>query len=90
MTTHEVFIELSSGSRVLVGTELPDVRAASEVATRWRGLAQERPDELHETQSGSGVAVRGSAIVAIKMQASPKPSPLGGVIKVPPRDGVWL
>jgi hypothetical protein len=89
MTTHEVFIELSSGTRLLVGTELADVRAASELATRWKGLAEHRSDELHETQPGSGVVVRGGAIVAIKAQQTPKPGPMGGVIKIP-RDGAWL
>jgi len=89
MPTHEVFIELSSGTRVLVGTDLADVRAASEVATHWKGLAEHRPDELHETQPGSGVVVRGSSIVAIKAQHTPKQGPMAGVIKVP-RDGSWL
>ena len=89
MTTHEVWLELSSGTRVVVGSELADVRSANAVATRWKALAEARPDELHETQAGSGVVVRGSAIIAIKAQSTPKAGPMGGVIKVP-RDGVWL
>jgi hypothetical protein len=87
---HEVWLELTSGTRVLVGSELADVKAASEVATHWKELAQTRPDELHETMRGSGVVVRGAAIIAIKAQLEPKPpGSLGGLIKVP-RDGTWL
>lgn len=85
MTLHEVFLELASGSRVLVGTDLPDVAAANEVARRWRALAENEPDVLHETMPGSGCIVRGSAIIAIKAQLMPKP----GLLKAPP-DGSWL
>ena len=88
-STHEVWLELSSGTRVVVGSELPDIPAANAVATRWKGLAENRPDELHETTPGSGVAVRGSAIIAIKAQAEPKPNSLGALIKTP-REGSWL
>lgn len=82
---HEVFVELSSGSRVLVGTDLPDVPAANEIARRWRLLAETEPDTLHETMPGSGCIVRGSAIVAIKAQPQPKQS----LLKVT-REGAWL
>jgi hypothetical protein len=85
----EVWLELMSGTRVLVGSDLPDVGAANTVARRWRELAETRPDELHETTPGSGCIVRGSAIIAIKAQEQAKPSKLGEVLKVP-RDGVWL
>ncbi len=87
--THEVWLELSSGTRVLVGSELSDVSAANIIATKWKELAETRPDELHETTRGSGIVVRGSAIIAIKAQQETKPNTLGGLIKVP-RDGVWL
>jgi hypothetical protein len=89
MSTHEVWLELSSGTRVVVGSELPDVAAANLVATRWKDLAENRPDELHETIRGSGVVVRGAAIIAIKAQAEPKPSSIGSLVKIP-RDGSWL
>jgi len=83
---HEVFLELSSGSRVLVGTDLPDVLSANELARRWRQLAETEPDILHETTPGSGCVVRGSAIVAIKAQHQPK---AGGLLKAG-RDGSCL
>jgi hypothetical protein len=86
MTPHEVFLELASGTRVLVGTDLPDVAAANEVARRWRARAENEPDVLHETMPGSGCIVRGSAIVAIKAQHQPKQ---GSLLKTP-RDGLWL
>ena len=89
MTTHEVLLELSSGSRVLIGSELEDIPAANVIATRWKALAEERPNELHETMPGSGVAVRGAAIVAIKAQLTPKAGTMAGMLKVP-RDGSWL
>lgn len=82
---HEVFLELCSGARVLVGTELADVAAANEIARRWRAIAENEPDLLHETMPGSGCVVRGSAIVAIKAQHQPKP----GLLKAP-REGAWL
>ncbi len=83
---HEVWLELVSGSRVVVGRDLPDVAAANTVARHWRQLAETEPDILHETAPGSGCVVRGSAIVAIKAQHQPKPAGLlkGG------RDGTWL
>jgi len=83
---HEVFLELSSGSRVLVASDLPDVPTANDVARRWRQLAETEPDILHETMPGSGCVVRGSAIVAVKAQHQPKP---GGLLKSG-RDGSWL
>jgi hypothetical protein len=84
---HEVWLELISGSRVVVGFDLPDVPAANAIARRWRELAERHPDEFHE--AGPGCIVRGSSIVAIKAQQQPKPSKLEGVINVP-RPGVWL
>ena len=88
-TLHEVWLELSSGTRVLVGSDLPDVPAANAVASRWKQLAQSAPDELHETARGSGCVVRGSAIIAIKAQQQAKPGLMEGVFKVA-RPGVWL
>ena len=85
MTLHEVFLELASGTRVLVGSDLPDVAAANDVAHRWRAIAENEPDLLHETMTGSGCVVRGSAIVAIKAQHQPSP----GLLKAP-RAGLWL
>ena len=82
---HEVFLELSSGSRVLVGTDLPDVASANALARHWRQLAETEPDLLHETMTGSGCIVRGSSIVAIKAQHQPKP----GLLKAA-REGLWL
>ena len=82
---HEVYLELSSGSRVLVGTDLPDVATANALARHWRQLAETEPDLLHETLPGSGCIVRGAAIVAIKAQHQAKP----GMLK-PARTGVWL
>jgi hypothetical protein len=89
VTLHEVFLELASGTRVLVGTDLPDVAAANAVARRWRQIAETQPDILHETMPGSGCIVRGSAIVAIKAQQQVKPGKAEALLKVP-RDGNWL
>jgi hypothetical protein len=86
---HEVFLELVSGSRVLVGTDLPDVAAANAVARRWRQLAETQSDVMHETMPGSGCIVRGSAIIAIKAQPQPKPGRADTLLKVP-REGSWL
>jgi hypothetical protein len=82
---HEVWVELSSGTRVIVGHDLPDVPAANAVASRWRLLAESRPDELHETMPGSGLVVRGSSIILIRAQLQPK----GGSL-VRSREGGWL
>ncbi|GGM11993.1 hypothetical protein [Nakamurella endophytica] len=82
---HEVWLELCSGSRVVVGRDLPDVAAANAVASRWIALARDRPDDLHETGAGSGCVVRGSAVVAVKAQHQPTGGRLRG-----PREGVWL
>jgi len=81
---HEVWLELSSGSKVLVGHDLPDRAAASVIANRWIAIAREE-DGLHETTPGSGVVVRATAIVAIKAQVQPAKNWLRG-----PRDGSWL
>ncbi len=89
MTGHEVWLELASGSRVLVGTDLPDVPAANAVARRWREIAETQPDGMHETMPGSGCIVRGSAIIAIKAQPQPKPAKAAALLKLG-RDGQWL
>ncbi|HZC72437.1 MAG TPA: hypothetical protein VE442_17200 [Jatrophihabitans sp.] len=86
---HEVYLELSSGTRVLVGADLPDVAAANEVARRWRQIAETEPDIMHETMLGSGCIVRGSAIIAIKAQHQPKRNRAEALLKVG-RDGPWL
>lgn len=86
---HEVFLELSSGSRVLVGSDLPDVASANVLARRWRQLAETEPDIMHETMPGSGCIVRGSAIVAIKAQHQPRPNRAETMLKVS-REGSWL
>ncbi len=86
---HEVWLELVSGTRVLVGTDLPDVPSANAVARRWRQLAEAEPDILHETTPGSGCIVRGSAIIAIKAQHQPKQKIADSLLKIE-RDGVWL
>jgi hypothetical protein len=89
VTSHEVWLELASGSRVLVGTDLPDVAAANAVARRWREIAETQPGALHETMPGSGCIVRGSAIVAIKAQPQPKPAKAETLLRIG-RDGRWL
>lgn len=81
---HEVWIELSSGSRVIVGRSLPDRAAASSVANRWIAIARSE-DGLHETMTGSGVVVRASAIIAVKAQPQPSKNWVTG-----PREGSWL
>ncbi len=86
---HEVFLELTSGSRVLVGSDLPDVAAANAVARRWRELAEASPDVLHETVPGSGCIVRGSAIIAVKAQHQVRPGRAEALFKVG-RPGSWL
>jgi hypothetical protein len=81
---HEVWIELTSGSRAIVGRSLPDRTAASLVANRWIAIARSE-DGLHETMPGSGVVVRATAIIAIKAQPQPSKNWING-----PRDGSWL
>ena len=81
---HEVWLELSSGTRTLVGSDLPDAAAASTVANRWIHLTADQPDGWHETRPGSGVVVRGSAVIAIRAQPQERKS------KLRPREGVWL
>jgi hypothetical protein len=89
MIQHEVWLELVSGSRVLVGSDLPDVPTANAIARRWRAIAETEPDTMHETMPGSGCVVRGSAIVAIKAQQQPKPNKAEALLKVS-REGSWL
>ncbi|WP_375490329.1 hypothetical protein [uncultured Jatrophihabitans sp.] len=86
---HEVWLELVSGTRVIVGRDLPDVPAANAVARRWREIAETVPDAMHETMPGSGAVVRGSAIVAIKAQHQPRPGLAESLLKVA-REGNWL
>jgi hypothetical protein len=86
---HEVFLELVSGSRVVVGSDLPDIPSANVIAVRWREIAETQPDVLHETHPGSGCIVRGSAIIAIKAQEQPKLVKAGTLLKFE-RPGVWL
>jgi hypothetical protein len=89
MIQHEVWLELVSGSRVLVGSDLPDVPTANAIARRWRAIAETEQDTMHETMPGSGCVVRGSAIVAIKAQQQPKPNKAEALLKVS-REGSWL
>jgi hypothetical protein len=89
VTEHEVWLELASGTRVLVGTDLPDVPAANAIARHWREIAETQPDVMHETMPGSGVIVRGSSIIAIKAQPQPKPGKAETLLKLN-RDGSWL
>lgn len=81
---HEVILELSSGTRVVVGHDLPDRGTASVVANRWIAIARDAIG-LHETRPGSGVVVRASSIIAVKAQVQPGKNWLRG-----PRDGSWL
>jgi hypothetical protein len=89
MTLHEVWLELVSGTRVLVGSDLPDVASANAIARRWREIAETEPDVMHETTPGSGCIVRGSAIIAVKAQHQPKPNRAEALLKVT-REGQWL
>jgi hypothetical protein len=86
---HEVWLELVSGTRVLVGKDLADHAAASEVARHWRSIAESSSDRLYESMPKSGTLIRGSSIIAIKAQTQPKASKLEGVLKVD-RAGSWL
>lgn len=85
MDKHEVWVELVSGTRVIVGRDLPDVSAANLVASRWIGRARNEPEAFHETAPGSGCVIRGSAIIVVKANVQPVTSKLRG-----PREGVWL
>ena len=89
MGPQKVWLEPASGTRVLVGSDLPDIEAANLVAPRWRELAVTQPDRPHGTAPGSGCIVRASAIIAITAHEQPKPSKLDGLITAP-RPGVWL
>jgi hypothetical protein len=80
----EVWLELTSGTRVIVGRDLPSRAAASAVANHWIAIAREE-DGLHESAPGSGVVVRATSIIAIKAQTQPSKGFLTG-----PRDGSWL
>ena len=81
---HEVWLELSSGTRAMVGVDLPDAAAASALANRWIHLTVDQPDGWHQTHPGSGVVVRGRAVIAIKAQPQERKS------KLRPREGVWI
>ncbi|MTD16451.1 hypothetical protein GIS00_21170 [Nakamurella sp. YIM 132087] len=83
--THEVWIELCSGGRAFVGQEIATRAEASAIANTWIRIARDEPDGMHETMTGSGIVVRGSAIVAVRVQKEVPRRPLA-----PPRDGSWL
>ena len=87
---HEVWLELVSGSRVVVGSELPDVAAASAVARQWREIAETGGDGFHESQPGSGCIVRASSIIAVKAQRQDKKGVAESLLKVNTRPGIWL
>lgn len=87
---HEVWLELVSGSRTLVGSELPDVAAASALARRWREIAETGADGFFETQPGSGCIVRASSIVAIRAQRQEKKGVAESLLKANTRPGTWL
>jgi hypothetical protein len=87
---HEVWLELVSGSRVVVGSELPDVAAASAVARQWREIAETGADGFYESQPGSGCIVRASSIIAVKAQRQDKKGVAESLLKVNTRPGTWL
>ncbi len=83
--THEVWIELTSGSRAIVGQGLGSAAEASALARTWLLFARADGDEFHETMPGSGIVVRGNAIVAVRAQREVIRGRLAG-----PREGWWL
>jgi hypothetical protein len=86
---HEVWVELVSGTRVIVGKDLTGHAAASEVAREWRAIAESSSDRLYAPMPGSGSLIRGSSIIAIKAQLQPKIGVLEGALRVD-RPGSWL
>jgi hypothetical protein len=86
---HEVFVELVSGTRVVVGKDLPGFAAVNEIARHWREIAERAETQLYESMPGSGTLIRGSSIIAVKAQLQPKAGKLEGVLKVD-RSGSWL
>ncbi|MCW2495385.1 hypothetical protein [Jatrophihabitans sp.] len=86
---HEVWVELVSGTRVIVGRDLATHAAASEIAREWRAIAESSSDRLYESMKGSGALIRGSSIIAIKAQLQPKVGVFEGALKVE-RAGSWL
>ena len=87
---HEVWLELLSGSRVVVGSDLPDVATASALARQWREIAETGGVGFYETQAGSGCIVRASSIVAIKAERQGKKGVAESLLKVNTRPGTWL
>jgi hypothetical protein len=86
---HEVFVELVSGTRVVVGKDLPGFAEVNEIARHWREVAERAENTLYESMPGSGCLIRGASIVAVKAQPQPKAGKLEGVLKVE-RAGSWL
>jgi len=86
---HEVFVELVSGTRVIVGKDLPSFADVNEIARRWRDIAERAENSLYESLPGSGCLIRGASIIAVKAQPQPKSGKLEGVLKVD-RAGSWL
>ena len=88
---HEVWLELVSGSRVVVGS--PTCRTSPRPA-RWPGSGARSPrpaaDGFYETQPGSGCIVRASSIVAIKAQRQDKKGVAESLLKANTRPGTWL
>jgi len=86
---HEVFVELVSGTRVVVGKDLPSFADVNDIARRWREIAERAENTMYESLPGSGCMIRGSSIIAVKAQLQPKAGMLEGVLKVE-RPGAWL
>ena len=86
---HEVFVELASGTRVIVGKDLPNFTDVNEIARRWREIAERSENTMYESLPGSGCLIRGSAIIAVKAQPQPKAGKLEAALKVE-RAGSWL
>ena len=83
-------MELVSGSRVLVGSDLPDVAGGQRDRAAVARDRRDRPDGMFETQPGSGCIVRGSAIIAIKAQRQEKKGVAESLLKTNTRPGTWL
>jgi hypothetical protein len=86
---HEVFVELVSGTRVVVGKDLATYAEVNEIARRWREIAERAESAMYESLPGSGCLIRGSSIIAVKGQPQPKMRKLEGALKVE-RAGSWL
>lgn len=86
---HEVFVELVSGTRVVVGKDLPNYADVNEIARRWREIAERADTTMYESLPGSGCLIRGASIIAVKAQPQPKAGKLEAALKVE-RAGSWL